>query len=82
MNRLTIKHLCYPALEDVRKLLLRIADKLPYAGELLTRKVTISRPVKGKPDEFEQVQLEVPSGDFGLKLRRKGGTIQVELFKP
>lgn len=61
---------------------MRIAHGLPYGGEVLSQKVTISRPIKGKPDQFEDVLLEVPAGDFGVKLTRKGGTIAVALFKP
>ena len=65
--------------EAVRKMLMRLAHGQPYGNQVLTRKVTISRPKKGQPTEYEEVVLDCPVGDFGVKLRRKGGTITVEL---
>lgn len=76
--KLTIAHLG-PKLEAVKAMLLRLAYGLPYGNQVMTRKVTISRPKKGQPTEYEEVELECPAEDFGVKLRRRGGTITVEL---
>ncbi len=78
--RLTIAHTA-PKLEAVKAMLMRLAYGEPYGNQVLTRKVTISRPKKGQPTEYEEVVLECPAGDFGVKLRRKGGTITVELYQ-
>ncbi len=60
---LTIDHIRLN-LTAVKAMLMRLASGQPYGNQVLTRKVTISRPKPGQPTEFERVDLECPAGDF------------------